>query len=382
MPRLPARPRSSLLARRSPGAAATTATRRPTTGAGRPSRSRPRTSSSRAATARRSARCAPTARGRGLRAERRRCCAWARTASASRCSTSRASRSTPDAVALYVAEPERPRAARAVRGAQASRCASSRSSMSRQTQADLDDVDAFWVADVDVPAAAGATSSPRSRRSTARWSSTSQIEMRAGARGGPPDVGEKRDHASHTDTLAGRRRRPRRDRHAPPAAAPSCTRTDFADVLGKEPVVLAFATPQLCQTRVCGPVVDVVAEVKRADRRRRRSSTRRSTTTTTSTRASAPQVGAVAAADRAVDVPRSARDGQVVERFEGAVSVRELEAAVTKLDAGRSRVAVERGDARRPRRDTRRAGRPQPAASCCRSCASRCPACRCCSRSC
>ena len=26
--------------------------------------------------------------------------------------------------------------------------------------------------------------------------------------------------------------------------------------------MLAFATPQLCQTRVCGPVVDVVAEVK------------------------------------------------------------------------------------------------------------------------
>jgi hypothetical protein len=32
-------------------------------------------------------------------------------------------------------------------------------------------------------------------------------------------------------------------------------------VLGKEPTVLAFATPQLCQTRVCGPVADVVLEV-------------------------------------------------------------------------------------------------------------------------
>ncbi len=39
---------------------------------------------------------------------------------------------------------------------------------------------------------------------------------------------------------------------------------DFADVLGKKPVVLVFATPALCQSRVCGPVVDEVQQV--ADR--------------------------------------------------------------------------------------------------------------------
>ena len=38
--------------------------------------------------------------------------------------------------------------------------------------------------------------------------------------------------------------------------------TDFADVVGKEPVLLVFATPQLCQSRVCGPTVDIVEEVK------------------------------------------------------------------------------------------------------------------------
>jgi hypothetical protein len=38
---------------------------------------------------------------------------------------------------------------------------------------------------------------------------------------------------------------------------------DFADVLGKEPVVLLFATPALCQSRVCGPAVDVAEQVKR-----------------------------------------------------------------------------------------------------------------------
>jgi hypothetical protein len=37
---------------------------------------------------------------------------------------------------------------------------------------------------------------------------------------------------------------------------------DFADVLGERPVVLSFATPRLCQSRVCGPVIDVVEQVK------------------------------------------------------------------------------------------------------------------------
>jgi hypothetical protein len=37
---------------------------------------------------------------------------------------------------------------------------------------------------------------------------------------------------------------------------------DLADVLGKEPVVLLFATPALCTSRVCGPVVDIAEEVK------------------------------------------------------------------------------------------------------------------------
>lgn len=36
---------------------------------------------------------------------------------------------------------------------------------------------------------------------------------------------------------------------------------DFAEVLGKKPTVLIFATPALCQSRVCGPVVDVAQQV-------------------------------------------------------------------------------------------------------------------------
>jgi hypothetical protein len=37
---------------------------------------------------------------------------------------------------------------------------------------------------------------------------------------------------------------------------------DFADVLGQKPIVLLFATPALCQSRVCGPVVDIAEQVK------------------------------------------------------------------------------------------------------------------------
>jgi hypothetical protein len=37
---------------------------------------------------------------------------------------------------------------------------------------------------------------------------------------------------------------------------------DYADVLGKRPIVLLFSTPELCQTRVCGPVVDITEQMR------------------------------------------------------------------------------------------------------------------------
>jgi hypothetical protein len=39
-------------------------------------------------------------------------------------------------------------------------------------------------------------------------------------------------------------------------------RVDYAEALGREPIILLFATPQFCQSRVCGPVVDVAEQVK------------------------------------------------------------------------------------------------------------------------
>jgi hypothetical protein len=37
---------------------------------------------------------------------------------------------------------------------------------------------------------------------------------------------------------------------------------DLASVLGRRPVMLLFATPGLCPSRICGPVADVVEQLK------------------------------------------------------------------------------------------------------------------------
>jgi hypothetical protein len=74
----------------------------------------------------------------------------------------------------------------------------------------------------------------------------------------PPDVGEPAPRI-HTPTAADvggdlskiDTRIPHDEMHS----------DDLAEVLGKEPVVLLFATPQFCQSRVCGPVVDEAEQV-------------------------------------------------------------------------------------------------------------------------
>jgi hypothetical protein len=106
--------------------------------------------------------------------------------------------------------------------------------------------------------------------------------------------------------------------------------TDLADVLGKKPVVITFATPLLCASRVCGPVVDIVEQVK----------------------ATAPKgvafihqeiykdnqvnkgVRSQVAAWRLASEPWTFvidRSGKISTRFEGAYSVGELQRAVAKV---------------------------------------------------
>jgi hypothetical protein len=75
-----------------------------------------------------------------------------------------------------------------------------------------------------------------------------------------PEVGERMPPNLQTDSLATARgdiasidtRQPPDDMHA----------HSFADVVGKRPIALVIATPPLCPSRVCGPVVDVAEQMK------------------------------------------------------------------------------------------------------------------------
>ena len=150
----------------------------------------------------------------------------------------------------------------------------------------------------------------------------------------PPDVGD-RAYASQTPTLAS----------ADGDAASITTRTppdeslleySVADsVAAKTPFVVTFATPKFCSSRTCGPVVDVVEEVQR--------------------RLDGEDVRFIHVEvfednDPAKGFNRWMQEwklptepwtflvgpnGRIVERFEGTVSVAELEAAVREhLTAG------------------------------------------------
>ncbi len=78
----------------------------------------------------------------------------------------------------------------------------------------------------------------------------------------PPDVGEPAPHV-HTPTAADVGGDLRKiDTRVPPD---QMHEYDLAEVLGKEPAVLLFATPQFCQSRVCGPVVDEAEQVHQTD---------------------------------------------------------------------------------------------------------------------
>lgn len=80
-----------------------------------------------------------------------------------------------------------------------------------------------------------------------------------------PDVGQRPPNVA-TDTLASEHgnvslldtRVPHDDMHA----------VSFSQVLGKKPVALLFSTPQLCISRVCGPVTDIAVQLEKQYRDR------------------------------------------------------------------------------------------------------------------
>ena len=90
----------------------------------------------------------------------------------------------------------------------------------------------------------------------------------AGNAGGPvavakssrvPDVGDQAPVVKTATTAESRGNIEAIDTRKPPS---TMHEKDFANVVGRRPAILLFATPALCQSRVCGPVVDIAAQVK------------------------------------------------------------------------------------------------------------------------
>ena len=81
--------------------------------------------------------------------------------------------------------------------------------------------------------------------------------IKVGSYPGIPDVGDAAPRI-HTPTVEDVGDISKIDTRQPPDTMHD---TDLYDVLGKQPVVLLFATPALCQSRVCGPMVDIAEQV-------------------------------------------------------------------------------------------------------------------------
>ncbi|HEY5144028.1 MAG TPA: hypothetical protein VII98_11050 [Solirubrobacteraceae bacterium] len=132
---------------------------------------------------------------------------------------------------------------------------------SRTTKVDPDAAKSVYVADV-----------PFARGGKFRVTAIAQLDGRevtttsAGATvaaptpSTPPAVGQRAPDV-HTPTLAMVAGDAAQIDTRSPAAKDLLT-TDLASVYGKKPVALLFATPALCQSRVCGPVVDVMEQVR------------------------------------------------------------------------------------------------------------------------
>jgi hypothetical protein len=199
---------------------------------------------------------------------------------------------------------------------------------SRQTAEDPDAARGVYVADVPFkrngPMLVAALA-----RFDGRLVATTSFDLRVGAKGAtPPDVGE-RAPAVETETVADSGGDLSRiDTRIPPVR--ELHEESLVDVLGKRPVVLVFATPQLCQSKVCGPVVDVALQVKIEvgdDVAFIHQEIFRENTIDKGYR---PQVAAFKLPSEPwVFVIDGA--GIVRERFEGAVSVAELSRAVAKI---------------------------------------------------
>ena len=164
------------------------------------------------------------------------------------------------AVAVYTAKPDGSQ----VRGPFAARKESldvDTRYRSAQTNSDLESGDTFYVADAVYGSRGPHIAIGLVRldgRLVVAESGVGALEV--GEKNGPPKVGEQAIKVhTRTGTDVGGNLTKLSTRVPPPR---DMLDTDFADVVGKKPVVLLFATPALCASRTCGPVVDIAEEVR------------------------------------------------------------------------------------------------------------------------
>jgi hypothetical protein len=201
---------------------------------------------------------------------------------------------------------------------------------SRQNAEDPDAAKSVYVADVAFPRK-GKFAVLGLVNLDGRLVATDPYAMEVDAKGAtPPEVGEKAPviHTLTRTDVAGDLAKI--DTRVPPLA--ELHASDFADVVGRKPVVLTFATPQLCASKVCGPVVDVVAQVRSTAGDGVEFIHQEIFTDNDPNKGFREQV----AQYRLPTEPWTfviGRDGRVASRFEGAFSVGELERAVAKVKA-------------------------------------------------
>jgi hypothetical protein len=202
---------------------------------------------------------------------------------------------------------------------------------SKQTATDPDSARGVYVADVPFKKD-GKYAMLAIAKLDGRLVSTQPIGVQVGGKKVvPPGVGDKAP-VIHTQTpadVAGDVKKI--DTRIPPA--PSLLKDDFADVVGKKPVVLTFATPQLCQSRVCGPVVDVVDEVQAKVGDKVSFIHQEVYQDNEINKGLRPQLQTY----RLQTEPWTFvidKNGVISTRFEGAFSPAELERAVAKVDGG------------------------------------------------
>jgi hypothetical protein len=119
------------------------------------------------------------------------------------------------------------------------------------------------------------------------------------------------------------------DTRQPPS---SMHEVDFKDVVGRKPVMLVFATPALCTSRVCGPVVDVAEQVKAESGDGIEFIHMEVFNENDASKGVRPQLAAFGLQTEPW-VFAIGSDGRVVERTEGALGVSEMTGIVDRLKA-------------------------------------------------